>query len=59
MTKLLTAISVLKVVEQGLIKLDDDVRPHIKHLAEAQILKGFDENDTPILEDNTKPITLM
>ena len=59
MTKLLTAISVLQVVEQGLIGLEDDVRPHIRQLAEAQILRGFDENDKPILEDNTKPITLM
>ena len=58
MTKLFTAICVFQLVEKGLVTLDEDVRLHIKELAEAQILRGFDENDQPILEDNTRPITL-
>jgi CubicO group peptidase (beta-lactamase class C family) len=48
----------MQLVERGEIGLDDDVRPRIPELAKMQILRGFDENDKPILEDNTKSITL-
>lgn len=59
MTKLASAISVLQIVERGLITLDEDVRPKIKFLAEVEILRGFDERTgKPILEPNTQPITL-
>lgn len=59
MTKLASAISVLQIVEQGLVTLDEDVRPRIKFLAEVEILRGFDDDaGKPILEPNTRPITL-
>lgn len=59
MTKLASAISVLQVVERGLITLDEDVRPRIKFLAEVEIIRGFDEPSRKlILEPNTEPITL-
>lgn len=48
----------MQLVEKGLLKLDDDMRPLVPELAAMQLLKGFDENDKPILEDNTRPITL-
>ena len=41
-----------------MLKLDDDVRPRIPQLAAMQILRGFKEDGTPILEDNTRAITL-
>lgn len=57
LTKIITSTSVMQLVEQGRIGLDDDVRSLVPELENAQILHGF-ENDKPILEKNTKPITL-
>jgi CubicO group peptidase (beta-lactamase class C family) len=47
----------MQLVERGTLPLDDDVRTTIPELGTMQILRGFD-GDKPILEDNTKPITL-
>ncbi|KAK0736046.1 beta-lactamase/transpeptidase-like protein [Apiosordaria backusii] len=60
LTKVITTICVLQIVERGLIELDDDVRPLIPELASMKILKGFDEENggAPILVENTAPITL-
>lgn len=58
MTKLVTAVCAMQLVEKGLIGLDDDVRPLIPQLAKAKILKGFVGADIPYLEENTDPITL-
>ena len=57
MTKLLTSIAALQLVEAGLIKLDDDVSKILPEVGQQKILKGFD-GDTPILEDRKKPLTL-
>lgn len=58
MTKLLTSISVLQIVEKGLVDLDDDVSSSIPTLAKQQILSGFDDAGQPILKARTNPITL-
>lgn len=59
MTKLASAISILQIVEKGLITLDEDVRSKIPFLDEVEIIKGFDNTTRkPILEPNTRPITL-
>ena len=58
MTKLLTSINLLQLVDKGVVTLEEDLRPHIQALADIQILTGFDDNDKPILVANTKPITL-
>lgn len=57
-TKLLTAIAALQVVERGLIGLEDDVAALLPELAEQPVLRGFDGDDKPILEDRKVPITL-
>jgi len=57
MSKLITISAMMQLVERGLIGLDDDVRPLVKELREVQILKGFDADDKPLLEPNTKPMT--
>lgn len=57
-TKLLTTIVVLQAVEQGLVGLDDDVGEKIPELAKQGILKGFDAEDKPILEERKNPFTL-
>ncbi|CAG9936884.1 unnamed protein product [Clonostachys rosea f. rosea IK726] len=57
LTKLITITCIMQLVERGTLPLDDDVRTTIPELGTMQILRGFD-GDKPILEDNTKPITL-
>lgn len=58
MTKIVTATCLMQLSEKGQVKLDDDTRPLVPQLAAMQILRGFDTDDKPILEDNTKPIML-
>lgn len=58
MTKIVTVTCLMQLVEKGLLKLDEDVRPLVPELAKMQILRGFDKDDKPILEDNVMPITL-
>lgn len=59
MTKLASAISLLQLVEKGLITLDEDLRPKIPFLNEVEIIRGIDPSTRkPILEPNTTPITL-
>lgn len=57
MTKLMTSISALQVVEKGIIGLDDDVSSLIPALGKQPILTGYD-GDKPILETRQKAITL-
>lgn len=57
-TKLLTAVAALQVVERGLVGLEDDVATLLPELGEQPVLRGFDGDDKPILEDRKVPITL-
>lgn len=58
-TKFLTAICTMRCVENGQLKLDDDVATILPELANLPILRGFvDSTGEPILEKNSKPITL-
>lgn len=57
MTKLLTCIAVLQLVDRKLITLDSDVSPYLPALASQPILSGFDPADgSPILRPRTRPI---
>ena len=58
MTKLLTAVSVMQLVEKGKIGLDDDLGRLIPQLSKIEVLKGFDDDGKPIMEKKNKPITL-
>ncbi|KAG8158515.1 hypothetical protein KVR01_011637 [Diaporthe batatas] len=58
LTKLLTATCLLQLVERGQLSLDEDLGARLPFLSDVQILRGFDEDDQPILEDNHRPITL-
>jgi CubicO group peptidase (beta-lactamase class C family) len=58
-TKLLTSICILKLVEKGVLNLDDDVaETGLPELKNKQILIGFDDNDDPIYKPSTNKITL-
>ncbi|KAH8890266.1 beta-lactamase/transpeptidase-like protein [Thozetella sp. PMI_491] len=58
LTKIVTATAVMQLVERGQVNLDDDVRPLVPELARMQVLKGFDQDEKPILVNNPNPITL-
>ncbi|KAF6816527.1 beta-lactamase [Colletotrichum sojae] len=57
LTKIITSASFMQLVEQGLIGLDDDLRSLVPQLGQMQILKGFDNDEKPILEDHDTPVT--
>ncbi|KAL8866534.1 MAG: hypothetical protein Q9174_006248 [Haloplaca sp. 1 TL-2023] len=58
-TKLITTITAMKCVEQGLLTLTDDLSSIAPELAAKQVITGFsDDGETPRLEPANKPITL-
>lgn len=58
MTKALTSVAVLQLVEQGKLDLDAPVGPILPELAEPQVLDGFDGDGAPILRPANGPVTL-
>jgi CubicO group peptidase (beta-lactamase class C family) len=52
LTKIVTAVAVMIVVERGLIALDDDVGQVVPELAAPEVLSGFDEDGTDLLDPN-------
>jgi CubicO group peptidase (beta-lactamase class C family) len=48
----------MQLVEQGLIRLDDDVGKIIPQLSNMDIIKGFDDDGGPIMAKQSKAITL-
>jgi methyl acetate hydrolase len=58
MTKALTSVAVLQLVERGKLDLDTPVGPILPELAEPQVLDGFDADGAPILRPATTPVTL-
>ncbi|WRT69885.1 uncharacterized protein IL334_006876 [Kwoniella shivajii] len=59
-TKMITCIAALQLVDQKLVSLDstEDVDKHLPEISRLEVLKGYDENDTPILEPPKKKVTL-
>ncbi|KAL4876519.1 beta-lactamase/transpeptidase-like protein [Aspergillus karnatakaensis] len=58
MTKIVTAVAVMIVVEKGLVGLDDDVGMVVSELAKPEVLTGFHEDGEPILLPAKGKITL-
>jgi methyl acetate hydrolase len=58
MTKAVTTVAALQLVEAGKLTLDGPVSKYLPKLASPQILKGFDENGKPKLEPAETQITL-
>ena len=58
MTKLLTAVAAMQVVEKGLISLDDDIGKFVPQFSNPDLLKGFDDDGKPIIGKVDHPITL-
>ncbi|OTA54874.1 beta-lactamase/transpeptidase-like protein [Hypoxylon sp. EC38] len=58
MSKLVTTVAALQVVERGLITLDEDVSPFLPLLAKQGVLMGFADNGEPIIRERRNPVTL-
>lgn len=58
MTKLMTTIAALQLVERKAIDLDDDVTPILPVLAKQHVLRSFSPDGVPITEKRKLPITL-
>lgn len=58
MTKLVTSVAAIQVVERGLVGLEDDLAQVVPELSHRDVLKDFAEDGSPIFEKQTKPLTL-
>jgi CubicO group peptidase (beta-lactamase class C family) len=58
MTKAVTSVAAMQLVEQGKLTLDEPAAKHLPELARLQILDGFDSSGKAILRPSTKPVTL-
>jgi methyl acetate hydrolase len=58
MTKAITAVAGMQLVEQGKLSLDEPIGKVLPDLAAPQVLEGFDAKGEPKLRAAKKPITL-
>lgn len=58
MTKAVTSVAAMQLVEQGRITLDEPLGERMPELATLQVLDGFDEDGTPRLRQPRRPLTL-
>jgi methyl acetate hydrolase len=58
MTKAVTSVAALQLVEQGKLQLDEPIGNVLPELAAPQVLEGFDTSGAPRLRPAKRPITL-
>ena len=59
MTKAITTVAALQLVEQGRVKLEEPVSQHLPQLAKLEVLEGFDpQTGAPRLRPARIPVTL-
>jgi CubicO group peptidase (beta-lactamase class C family) len=58
MTKAITSIAAMQLVERGAVGLDEPLDHHAPELRNRQILEGFDAGGQPKLRPATRPLTL-
>jgi CubicO group peptidase (beta-lactamase class C family) len=58
MTKAVTSVAAMQLVEQGKLQLDQPVGNILPELSEPQVLDGFDDAGAPRLRPAKRPITL-
>jgi CubicO group peptidase (beta-lactamase class C family) len=58
MTKAVTAVAAMQLVEQGKLQLDQTMGELLPLLASPQVLEGFDASGAPMLRPAKRPITL-
>jgi len=58
MTKAVTSVAAMQLVEQGKLQLDEPIGKALPELAAPQVLEGFDTSGAPRLRAAKRPITL-
>ena len=58
MTKAVTTVAALQLVEQGKVTLEEPVAKHLPQLEKLNVLEGFDSAGKPILRPAKTPISL-
>ena len=58
MTKAVTSVAAMQLVEQGRIGLDVPLGAYLPELAAVNVLEGFDDAGAPRLRSPRRPITL-
>src|SRR5215831_2677772 len=58
MTKAVTTVAAMQLVEQGKVTLDEPVSKYLPQLAELEVLEGFDASGKPSLRPLKTPVTL-
>jgi CubicO group peptidase (beta-lactamase class C family) len=58
MTKAVTAVAAMQLVEQGKLQLDQPMGTLLPELASPQVLEGFDDKGAPRLRAARRPMTL-
>jgi CubicO group peptidase (beta-lactamase class C family) len=58
MTKAITSVAAMQLVEQGRVTLDEPLLDRLPELADIQVLEGFDDAGVPKLRPPRRPITL-
>lgn len=58
MTKTVTSVALMQLVERGKVKLDEPASTYVPELATVQVLDGFDENGKPKLRPPKSAITV-
>jgi methyl acetate hydrolase len=58
MTKAVTSVAAMQLVEQGKLQLDQPVGDILPELSAPQVLEGFDDSGAPRLRPAKRPITL-
>ncbi|WVW87132.1 hypothetical protein I302_109189 [Kwoniella bestiolae CBS 10118] len=59
-SKLITCIAALQLVDQKRVSLDsvEDIEKYLPEISKLQLLKGYDENDKPVLVTPKNKVTL-
>jgi methyl acetate hydrolase len=58
LTKTVTAVAAMQLVERGILDLDEPIGRVLPHLAKPQVLEAFAEDGAPILRPARQQITL-
>jgi len=58
MTKAVTSVAAMQLVEQGKLKLDEPVAKHFPEFADVQVLDGYDPAGKPVLRPARTTVTL-
>ena len=58
MTKAITSVAAMQLVERGKLKLDEPAAKHLPELGKLSVIQGFDDAGKPVLRPAVKPVTL-